>query len=138
MSDCGHREVIRKFGTFLLHIVLEQGFSCSIIWEREIEFFLGKWLNKFLIHFPRLICWSNDSNSIFFFKHFLFIFCKNFTQFGKVWSSCATRTFLFLLLSFKYLLNLVHIDNCRRECFCYIKSHCKHFVKFFFIIDFWL
>ena len=138
MSDCSHWEVVRKFSTFLLHIVFEQGFSCSIIWEREVEFFLGEWFHKFLIHFPRLIGWSNNSYSIFFFEHFLFIFSKNFTQFGKVWPSCATCTFLFLLLSFEDLLDLIHIDNCRRECFCYIESHCKHFIKLFFIIYLWL
>lgn len=123
MRDCCYREIIWKLCSFFLHKVLKKCFSSGIIWEREIEFFLSKRFNEFLIHFPRLISRGYNSDSIFLFKNFLFIFCKHFSKFCKVRSSCTSCSFLFLLFALEYLLYLVHINDCRRECFSYIESH---------------
>lgn len=135
MSYCCNWEVLWQFCTLFLHEVLEQSFTSCIVGEWEVEFLLGEGFDKLLIHFPRLICRSNNGNSIFFFENFLLILGKNFSQFSEVRSSCTTSTFLFLLLALKDLLYLIHINNGWREGFGNIEGHSQHLIELFLIID---
>ena len=132
------REGVWQFGPFLLHKMLEKSFSCCVIWEWEIEFFLSKWLDKLFIHLPRLVCRPNHRNAILLFQHFFLVFGENLFQLSEVWSCSSPCSFLLLFLSFEDLFNLIQVNNSWREGFGHIEGHSQHLVQLFLIINFWL
>jgi hypothetical protein len=55
MSDRGHWETVWQFRPFLLHKVLKEGFSGSVVGEGEVKLLLGKRFDKLFIHLPRFV-----------------------------------------------------------------------------------
>ena len=84
---------------------------------------MSEGFDELLVHLPWFVGRCDHSDSILFFEHLLLVLCKRFSKFCEVGPGSPSCAFLFLFFPFENLLDLIHVNDGRRESLGHVKCH---------------